>query len=95
MVVALDMVINSVIGGFSWVHLIWLANITVWLEPTVQLNPYTIINENKAVNTQIKSGKCLTSSWLHYHFTRSKKPVLKKKGIDHPESKPGLLLVIW
>ena len=28
-VVAIVIVINSVIGGFSWVHLIWLANVTV------------------------------------------------------------------
>ena len=28
-VVAIVIVINSVIGRFSWVHLIWLANVTV------------------------------------------------------------------
>ena len=42
---------NSVIGGFSWVHLIWLANVIVWLQatvrlqPTVWLQPYTMIKE--------------------------------------------------
>ena len=37
-VVAIVIVINSVIGGFSWVHLIWLANVIVWLQATVWLN---------------------------------------------------------
>ena len=32
MVVALVIVINSVIGGFSWVDLVWLAASTVWLQ---------------------------------------------------------------
>ena len=54
-------VIDSVIGGLSWVQLIWLAdiNVTVQLQVsdysqlsnfTVQLQPYTIISENRAVN---------------------------------------------
>ena len=30
-------VINSVIGGFGWVELVWLATSTVRLQPTVRL----------------------------------------------------------
>ena len=48
MVVVMLVVINSVIGGFSWVLLMWLADVIV------RLQPYTMIGENKAVNTPIK-----------------------------------------
>ena len=36
-------VINSVIGGFSWVYLEWLAALTVWLQVSdySQLSDYT------------------------------------------------------
>ena len=57
-------VITCVIGGFSWVHLIWLANVTVRLlvsdysqlsDYTVQLQPTTQwLMKNKAVNAPIK-----------------------------------------
>ena len=57
-------VITCVIGGFSWVHLIWLANVTVRLQVsdysqlsdyTVQLQPTTQwLMKNKAVNAPIK-----------------------------------------
>ena len=37
-------VINSVIGGFSWVYLIWLADVTAQLEVCdySQLSDYTV-----------------------------------------------------
>ena len=37
-------VINSVIGGFSWVDLVWLAASTVWLQVSnnSQLSNYTV-----------------------------------------------------
>ena len=47
-------VINSVIGGFSWVYLVWLAASTVQLQVsdyrqlsnyTVQLQLYKVISE--------------------------------------------------
>ena len=57
-------VITCVIGGFSWVHLIWLANVTVRLlvcdysqlsDYTVQLQPTTQwLIKYKAVNAPIK-----------------------------------------
>ena len=57
-------VITCVIGGFSWVHLIWLANVTVPLQVsdysqlsdyTVQLQPATQwLMKYKAVNAPIK-----------------------------------------
>ena len=39
----MDIEINSMIGGFSLVHLIWLANITVRLQVSdyCQLSDYT------------------------------------------------------
>ena len=53
-VVAMVIVINSVIGGFSWVDLVWLAASTVRLQVsdyrqlsnyTVQLQLYKVISE--------------------------------------------------
>ena len=53
-VVAIVIFINSVIGGFSWVDLVWLAASTVWLQVssysqlsnyTVQLQLYRVISE--------------------------------------------------
>ena len=53
-------VINSVIGGFNWVHL-WLADVTVQLQVsdcshlsdyTVRLQPYTAIVKNEAIKFQ-------------------------------------------
>ena len=47
MVVALVIVINSVIGGFSWVDLVWLAASTVWLQvfDYSQLSNYTVLSD--------------------------------------------------
>ena len=51
-------VITPVIGGFSWVHLIWLANLSVCMQVsnysplsdyTVQINPTQWLVKNKAV----------------------------------------------
>ena len=39
-VVAMVIVITSVIGGVSWMRLIWLAHVTVRLQP-----PYAMISE--------------------------------------------------
>ena len=47
------MVITSVIGVFGWVHLIWLANVTVHLQVS-DYNPTKWLVKNKAVNTPIK-----------------------------------------
>ena len=57
-------VITCVIGGFSWVHLIWLANVTVRLQVSdySQLSDYTVqsqpttqwLMKYKAVNAPIK-----------------------------------------
>ena len=46
-------VINNAISGLSWVHLIWLDDVTV------RFQPYTIIGENydKAVDAPIKFEK--------------------------------------
>ena len=43
-VVAMVIVINSVIGGFGWVDLEWLAASTVWLQVSEysQLSNYTV-----------------------------------------------------
>ena len=43
-VVAIVIVINSVIGGFSWVDLVWLAALTVRLQVSdySQLSDYTV-----------------------------------------------------
>ena len=63
-VVAVVVVISSVIGGFSWVDLVWLATSTVQLEVsdysqlsyhTVQLQLYRMISEK-------------WSSWYTYHI---------------------------
>ena len=55
-------VINSVIGGSSWVHLIWLADVTVLLQVSdysqlSDYNPTQYLKKNKAVNAQIKFEK--------------------------------------
>ena len=42
-VVAMVTVINSMIGGFSWVDLVWLAASTVRLQPNVRLQLYRVI----------------------------------------------------
>ena len=44
MVVAMVIVINSVIGGFSWVDLVWLAASTVSLQASddSRLSDYTV-----------------------------------------------------
>ena len=58
--------INSVIGGLSWVHLIWLADVTVRFQVsdysqlsdfTVRFQPYIIISEKERINAPIKFGK--------------------------------------
>ena len=53
MVYAFVIVINSVIGGFSWVDLVWLATSTVKL----QVSDYNCIEwlvKNKAANAPIR-----------------------------------------
>ena len=47
-------VINSVIGGFSWVDLVWLAASTVWLQVSdySQLSNYNC-TENEAADAPI------------------------------------------
>ena len=60
-VVARVIVIKYVIGGLSWVHLIWLSDVTVRLQPTVRFQPYKIISENIAVNAPIKFEKIVIS----------------------------------
>ena len=60
-VVAMVIVINYVIGGFSWVHLIWLADVHVTFQfhrpiSTPHNNNYILV-KNKAVNAPIKFEK--------------------------------------
>ena len=39
--------LNTVIGGFSWVHLTWLAEESVRLQPTAQLHcRFTTLHNN-------------------------------------------------
>ena len=47
MVVGIIIVINSVIGGFSWVDLVWLAASTAWLQVSnhSQLSNYTVLSD--------------------------------------------------
>ena len=47
MVVAIVIVINYVIGGFSWVDLVWLAASTVWWQVSdhSQLSNYTVLSD--------------------------------------------------
>ena len=50
-------VMNSMIGGLSWLHLKWVADLTVWLQVShcSQLSDYNPTHvKNKAVNTPIK-----------------------------------------
>ena len=50
-------VMNFVIGGLSWLHLKWVADLTVWLQVShcSQLSDYNPTHvKNKAVNTPIK-----------------------------------------
>ena len=56
MVVAIVIVINSVIGGYSLVDLVWLATSTVWLQDYSQLSDYSSTEwlvKNEAANTPI------------------------------------------
>ena len=56
-VVAMVILTTSVIGGFSWVHLIWLANVTVRLQVLITLsyyNPTQWLVKSKAANAPIK-----------------------------------------
>ena len=66
-VVAMVTVINSVIGGFSWVHLIWLANVAGRLQPTVRLQPFTISGE-KCTNQIL--GNCNGYDYSQKEFFR-------------------------
>ena len=56
MVVAMVVVTNSVIGGFSWMDLVWLAASTVRLEPTVRLQLYRM-------NSEKWSSRCTNHIW--------------------------------
>ena len=49
-------VITSLIGGFGTVHVIWLANVTVRLQPIVRLHcPITtLLVKDEAINAPIK-----------------------------------------
>ena len=62
MVVAIVIVINSVIGGYSLVDLVWLATSTVWLQDYSQLSDYSSTEwlvKNEAANTPIMFAEIL------------------------------------
>ena len=46
-------VINSVIGGFGWVDLVWLVTSTVRLQPTGDYSSTECLMKNKAANAPI------------------------------------------
>ena len=53
-VVAIVIVINSVIGEFSWVHLIWLTDVTPDYSQLSDYNPIQWLVNNNVVNAPIK-----------------------------------------
>ena len=68
MVVAMVIVINSVIGGFSWVDLVRLAASTVQLPVSdhSQLSDYTVQLQLFKMNSEKENSD--PSSWSFYQF---------------------------
>ena len=86
-VIAMVLVVNSVIGGFSWVDLVWLAVLTVrlqvfdynnWLITLSDYNCTEWLVKNKAANVPITFEETVIDSLLikdvtRSHMTRKKK----------------------
>ena len=93
--------INSVIGGVSWEHLIWLADVTVRLQvsdcsqlsdSTVQLQPSTIITEKtKQLMDQSNLHICGTlwysNSQIPIHWHSRHKQTQTIKALSLPEAR--------
>ena len=87
------LVVNSVIGGFSWVDLVWLAVLTArlqvfdynnWLITLSDYNCTEWLVKNKAANVPITFEETVIDSLLikdvtRSHMTRKKKNLKKSK----------------
>ena len=70
MIVSIVIAIYSVIGGFGWVDLVWLAASTVRSQPTVQIKPITAKAPITFEETVIAMIKVSTKQWCLFDSHR-------------------------